>query len=78
MTYGTNGTQYELDGNTFGVDEKFVVSTLMAIVYAMKEIHEKELPNLDGAIEKLAGQIYEELKLADTTGTTETTGEGTN
>jgi hypothetical protein len=75
--YGETGTHYQIDDNEFFVDEKFIVSTLMAIVFALREIHEKDMPNLDGAIEQLAGNIYEELKLADPFGTTKVTGEGT-
>lgn len=76
--YGETGTHYQIEDNEFFVDEKFIVSTLMAIVFALREIHEKEMPNLDGAIEQLAGNIYETLKLADPFGTTQVTGEGTD
>jgi len=75
--YGKVGTHYQIEDNEFFVDEKFIVSTLMAIVYALREIHEKDMPNLDGAIETLAGNIYETLKLADSFGTTKVAGEGT-
>jgi hypothetical protein len=75
--YGKVGTHYQIEDNEFFVDEKFIVSTLMAIVYALREIHEKDMPNLDGAIETLAGNIYETLKLADSFGTTKVTGKGT-
>ena len=78
MSYGDTGTQYQLEDAIFSVDEKFIVSTLLAIVYALKEIHEKDMPNLDGAIEKLAGNIYDDLKLADTFGTTEDVGTETD
>lgn len=76
--YGKTGTHYQIEDNDFFVNEKFIVSTLMAIVFALREIHEKDMPNLDGAIEQLAGNIYEELKLADPFGTTQVAGEGTN
>lgn len=78
MSYGDTGTQYQLEDAIFSVDEKFIVSTLLAIVYALKEIHEKDMPNLDGAIEKLAGNIYDDLKLADTFGTTKDVGTETD
>lgn len=76
--YGKIGTHYELEGNDIFVDEKFVISTLMAIIFALREIHEKDMPNIDGAIEQLAGNIYDELKLADPFGTIKDAGEGTN
>jgi hypothetical protein len=76
--YGKVGTHYKIEDNDFFINEKFIVATLMAIVFALREIHEKDMPNIDGAIEQLAGNIYEELKLADTFGTTEVAGEGTN
>lgn len=74
--YGKIGTHYTIEGNEFFVDEKFLVSTLMAIVFSLRELHE-DIPNIDGAIENLAGNIYEALKSNGTVITTPSAGEGT-
>lgn len=67
--YGKVGKQYNIDGTEFYVDDKFIVSTLMAVIYAIKEINKKEYPSIDGAIEALAGEIYDQIKETESSGT---------
>jgi hypothetical protein len=72
MSYGKTGKLYSIEGTEFNVDDKFVISTLMAIIYALKEMN-KEYPSIDAAIENLAGEIYEQIKEVESSGVERTT-----
>lgn len=60
--YGKTGKPYTLDGAEFSVDEKFIISTLMAIVVALREIAGEQFPSIDSAVENLAEKIYDQIK----------------
>lgn len=72
MSYGKTGKPYNIEGTEFNVDDKFVIATLMAIIYALKEIN-KDYPSIDAAIENLAGEIYEQIKEVEPSGIERTT-----
>jgi hypothetical protein len=71
--YGKNGTPYNLEGTEFQVDQKFIVSTLMAIIVALREINQENYPSLDAAIENMAESIYEQIKEVEPSDTERTT-----
>ncbi len=56
--YGESGTRYEIGGGEIFVDEKFLVATLMAIVYVVSKSDKDEAEK----IEYLAGKLYDEIK----------------
>jgi len=72
MPYGETGKPYSIEGTEFNVDDKFVISTLLAIIYALKEMN-KQYPSIDAAIENLAGEIYEQIKEVESSGVERTT-----
>jgi len=59
--YGKTGKAYSIDGTEFSVDEKFILSTLMAIIVAIRETN-PDYPSIDTSIEKLAESIYDQIK----------------
>lgn len=72
--YGKVGKAYSIDGTEFSVDDKFVLSTLMAIIVSIRELN-PEYPSVDAAIEKLAESIYEQIKEVEPSDTERTTDE---
>jgi hypothetical protein len=80
MSYGTNGKTYYVGGNPIAMDDKFMLSTIMALVMVLKdnlpELSNQEVDLFD-LVEFLASRIYEtitedEPQIAGTpTGTTE-------
>lgn len=70
--YGKTGKAYNIDGTEFSVDDKFVLSTLMAIIVAIRETN-PDYPSIDTAIEKLAEGIYEQIKEVEPSDTERTT-----
>lgn len=72
--YGKTGKAYIIDGTEFSVDDKFVLSTLMAIIVSIREMH-PDYPSVDAAIEKLAESIYEQIKEVESSDTERTTDE---
>jgi hypothetical protein len=59
--YGKTGKPYIIEETEFNVDEKFILSTLMAVIVAIRETN-PDYPSIDTAIEKLAESIYEQIK----------------
>lgn len=72
--YGKNGTPYSIDGTEFQVDEKFLIATIMAIIVAIREVHQETYPSIDSAIENMAGTIYDQIKKIESDDTERTTG----
>ena len=69
--YGETGTKYEIGGGEIFVDEKFIISTLMALIYAISQSDKEQAEK----IEYLAGKLYDEIKeveFDDTERTTDT------
>ena len=69
--YGETGTRYEIGEGEIFVDEKFIISTLMALIYVISESNKTEAEK----IEYLAGKLYDEIKeveFDDTERTTDT------
>jgi hypothetical protein len=69
--YGETGTRYEIGGGEIFVDEKFIISTLMALIYAISQSDKEQAEK----IEYLAGKLYDEIKeveFDDTERTTDT------
>lgn len=60
--YGKTGKKYTIDTTELCVDEKFVISTLMAIIISIREINKEKYPDVDVSIERLAESIYEQIK----------------
>jgi hypothetical protein len=75
--YGKIGKQYLIEGTEFNVDEKFLLSTIMAVIVAIRETN-PDHPNIDTAIEKLAESIYEQIKEVESDDTKRTTDEPTS
>ncbi|CAB4139888.1 hypothetical protein UFOVP355_43 [uncultured Caudovirales phage] len=72
--YGKIGKAYDINGTEFNVDDKFVLSTLMAIIVSIREMN-PDYPSVDSAIEKLAESIYEQIKEVEPSDTERTTDE---
>ena len=69
--YGETGTRYEIGGGEIFVDEKFIISTLMALIYAISQSDKEQAEK----IEYVAGKLYDEIKKVvsdDTERTTDT------
>jgi hypothetical protein len=75
--YGKMGKPYLIEGTEFNVDEKFLLSTIMAVIVAIRETN-PDYPNIDTAIEKLAESIYEQIKEVESDDTERTTDEPTS
>lgn len=64
MSYGANGNTYYVGGNPISVDEKFILSTIMALIMVLKEnlpqLSEQEVDLFD-LVEFLASRIYETI-----------------
>lgn len=56
--YGESGTKYQIGNGEIFVDQKFIIATLMAIVYTVSKADEQEAEK----IEYLAGKLYDEIK----------------
>jgi len=67
--YGETGTKYEIGGGEIFVDEKFVISTLMALIYVVSESDKEQAEK----VEYLAGKIYDEIKKVESDDTERTT-----
>jgi len=67
--YGETGTKYEIGGGEIFVDEKFIISTLMALIYAISQSDKAEAEK----IEYLAGKLYDEIKEVKSDDTERTT-----
>jgi len=67
--YGETGTRYEIGEGEIFVDEKFIISTLMALIYVISETDKTEAEK----IEYLAGKLYDEIKEVESDNTERTT-----
>ena len=67
--YGETGTRYEIGEGEIFVDEKFIISTLMALIYVISESDKTEAEK----IEYLAGKLYDEIKEVESDDTERTT-----
>lgn len=67
--YGETGTRYEIGGGEIFVDEKFIISTLMALIYVISESDKTEAEK----VEYLAGKLYDEIKEVESDDTERTT-----
>lgn len=54
----TNGKMFRLNERTLWIDDKFVVSTLIAIITTMEMTN----PNISDAISSMAETIYEHIQ----------------
>jgi len=45
--YGETGTRYEIGGGEIFVDEKFIISTLMALMYVISESDKTEAEKIN-------------------------------
>ena len=70
--YGENGKQYLIGGETISVDEKFMIATLMAVIYVLGEIADG--PQIDELVEGVARAIYNEIQEVQHSGTEEPVG----
>jgi hypothetical protein len=67
--YGEIGTKYEIGGGEIFVDEKFIISTLMALIYVVSQSDKDQAEK----IEYLAGKLYDEIKEVKSDDTERTT-----
>lgn len=65
--YGEEGREYKIAGETVNIDDKFVIATLMAVVFMLNQLH--ETPDLDAVIEGVARAIYNEIEEVQHAGT---------
>jgi len=67
--YGETGTRYEIGEGEIFVDEKFIISTLMALIFAISQSDKEQAEK----IEYLAGKLYDEIKEVESDDTERTT-----
>jgi hypothetical protein len=67
--YGETGTRYEIGEGEIFVDEKFIISTLMALIYAISQSDKEQAEK----IEYVAGKLYDEIKKVESDDTERTT-----
>jgi hypothetical protein len=67
--YGETGTRYEIGEGEIFVDEKFIISTLMALIFAISQSDKEQAEK----IEYLAGKLYDEIKEVESDNTERTT-----
>lgn len=67
--YGETGTKYEIGEGEIFVDEKFIISTLMALIFAISQSDKEQAEK----IEYLAGKLYDEIKEVESDNTERTT-----
>lgn len=64
MKYGETGKTYYIGGNPIAIDDKFLMSTIMALIMVLKEnlpqLSEQEVDLFD-LVEFLASRIYETI-----------------
>lgn len=70
--YGENGKQYLIGGEVISVDEKFMIATLMAVIFVLGEISDG--PQIDNLVEGVARAIYNEIQEVQHPGTEEPVG----
>ena len=67
--YGETGTRYEIGEGEIFVDEKFIISTLMALIFSISQSDKEQAEK----IEYLAGKLYDEIKEVESDNTERTT-----
>jgi hypothetical protein len=67
--YGETGTRYKIGEGEIFVDEKFIISTLMALIFAISQSDKEQAEK----IEYLAGKLYDEIKEVESDNTERTT-----
>jgi len=67
--YGETGTKYEIGEGEIFVDEKFIISTLMALIFSISQSDKEQAEK----IEYLAGKLYDEIKEVESDNTERTT-----
>ena len=70
--YGEVGKQYIVGGELISVDEKFMIATLMAVIYVLGELADG--PQIDNLVEGVARAIYNEIQEVEPSGTERPTG----
>jgi hypothetical protein len=78
MSYGETGKKYFIGGNPIAIDDKFLMSTIMALVMVLKEnlpeLSQQEVDLFD-LVEFLASRIYETITENEPDNAGETTSE---